>query len=101
MQQQAPAYFKSRIEPRATPNAPKIKLKEWELEKQLGFGGTFGIWHMYSGRNKKSNAFGTVFVIEKKLVEKFVFGKADNLSKQFFSFINKDAAVPGRMRRKY
>lgn len=96
MQQQAPAYFKSRIEPRATPNAPKIKLKEWELEKQLGFGGTFGIWHMYSGRNKKSNAFGTVFVIEKKLVEKFVFGKADNLSKQFFSFINKDAAVPGK-----
>lgn len=96
MQQQAPAYFKSRIDPRPTPNAPKIKLKEWELEKQLGFGGTFGIWHMYSGRNKKTNAFGTVFVIEKKLVEKFVFGKADNLSKQFFNFINKDAAVPGK-----
>lgn len=76
------------------PNAPKPKAKEWEAVEHIGFGATFGFWHMFSARNKKTGAPGTMFVVEKKLAEKHLFGKANAESKQFFEFLKRETQVP-------
>ncbi|TNJ28128.1 Kinase, SCY1 [Giardia muris] len=95
-QYQQPTYFKCRGEPRPPAHPPRVKLKDWECGNQIGFGGTFGLWHMFQATHKKTGQQGTIFAMEKKATEKAIFGKGDQTIKHFWQFISKDATIPGK-----
>ncbi|KAH0572904.1 Kinase, SCY1 [Spironucleus salmonicida] len=68
----------------------KTRCKDFDVVEQSGVGGTHGIWQTYDALQKKTNAPATVWVLDKKAVEKAWFKKDAQGFKTFMNCMKRD-----------
>ncbi|CAL6047627.1 Kinase [Hexamita inflata] len=68
--------------------------KDYDVSEQVGFAGTHGLWAIYNAVHKKTNTPATVWVMEKKPIEKLWFKKDQTSLKKLFDYMRMDAMAP-------
>ena len=64
--------------------------KDFDVSGQSGFGGTHGLWLTYDAVHKKTQLPATVWVLEKKYIEKAWFKKDGAGFKKMLEFLRLD-----------
>ncbi|CAL6077384.1 Kinase [Hexamita inflata] len=65
--------------------------KEYEVGDQVGFAGTHGLWAIYNAAHKTTQQPATVWVLDKKQIEKCWFKKDQGFLKKVLDYLRLDA----------